>query len=478
MKSPRHPLALLFAILIAANTFLTPAHGVSQQPNILFLFADDLTYEAIRAFGHTDIDTPNLDRLAARGTTFRRCYNMGSWSPAVCIASRAMLITGRHVWDAQSVHPKLNGERDRGVLWPQLLAHAGYETYMTGKWHIPTEASRCFQSVGTVRQGMPKDSAQAYNRPIDGKPDTWRADDSDLGGYWTGGRHWSEVTADEAIGFIKQDERSRKPFFMYVAFNAPHDPRQSPSEYLAQYPIERVALPRAYQPDYQHKDDIGCGSGLRDEKLAPFPRTEHAVKVHRREYYALISHLDAQIGRILDALESSGLGENTWIFFTADHGLAVGNHGLMGKQNMYDHSVRVPFIVKGPGVPKGQVREAAIYLQDVMPTTLALAGVDKPRHVFFNDLAPLIADEKKSSNYPAVYGAYLHLQRSVTSEGWKLIYYPKTELRRLYHLTADPLERTDLADDAAQKARIDILTEKLSDLQATLADKMAGPRKP
>jgi choline-sulfatase len=474
MKSP-HPLAILLALTVAASPLSSTAQAAPQKPNILFLFADDLTYEAVRAFGHTDIDTPNLDRLAARGTTFRRCYNMGSWSPAVCIASRAMLITGRHVWDAQSVHPKLNAERENGVLWPQLLAQAGYETYMTGKWHIPTDAARCFQTVGTVRQGMPKDSAQAYNRPLEGKPDLWRADDSDLGGYWTGGKHWSEVTAEEAIGFIKQDNRSRKPFFMYVAFNAPHDPRQSPREFLDRYPLERIALPRAYQADYPHKDDIGCGPSLRDEKLAPFPRTEHAVKVHRREYYALITHLDTQIGRILDTLETSGLAENTLIFFTADHGLAVGNHGLMGKQNMYDHSVRVPFIVSGPNVPKGQTRDAAIYLQDVMPTTLALAGAKKPAHVFFNDLHPLIADEKQPSLYPAVYGSYLQLQRSVTHNGWKLIHYPKTGANRLYHLETDPLEKSDLANEPAQTERISMLKEKLSNLQTTLHDKLNAP---
>ena len=475
MKSILHPLATCLAISAAA--FLsTPSHAAPKKPNILFLFADDFTYEAVRAFGHTEIDTPNLDRLAARGTTFRRCYNMGSWSPAVCIASRAMLITGRHVWDAQSVHPKIGTERESGVLWPQLLAKAGYETYMTGKWHIPTDAARCFQSVGTVRQGMPKDSPLSYNRPPDGKPDTWRADDPDLGGYWAGGKHWSEVTADEAIDFLKVDTRNSKPFFMYVAFNAPHDPRQSPREYLDRYPVERIALPRAYQADYPHQDGIGCGPTLRDEKLAPFPRTEHAIKVHRREYYALITHLDAQIGRILQALEATGLADNTWIFFTADHGLAVGNHGLMGKQNMYDHSVRVPFIVSGPSVPKGQVRDAAIYLQDVMPTSLALAGADKPRHVFFNDLAPLIANDKKSSPYPAIYGAYLQLQRSVTFEGWKLIHYPKIGVKRLYHLETDPLEKNDLAGDTTQGPRIAALNDKLAELQTALSDQLGAPK--
>ena len=113
---------------------------------------------------------------------------------------------------------------------------------------------------------------------------------------------------------------------------------------------------------------------MRDEDLAPFPRTAFAVQTHRREYYAAVTHLDAQIGRILDALEKSPAAANTYVFFTADHGLSCGEHGLMGKQNLYDASVRVPFIVAGPGVPAGKKIDAPVYLQDAMPTVLKLAG--------------------------------------------------------------------------------------------------------
>ncbi len=136
-----------------------------SKPDILFLFADDFTYEAIRAFGHTDIDTPNLDRLAARGTTFSHAYNMGSWSGAVCVASRTMLITGRSVWDANSIYQKTDAQREAGVLWPQLMSDAGYRTYMTGKWHIRTDAAKCFDVARHVRPGMPKDTPSAYSRP-------------------------------------------------------------------------------------------------------------------------------------------------------------------------------------------------------------------------------------------------------------------------------------------------------------------------
>ncbi|MEQ1859235.1 MAG: sulfatase-like hydrolase/transferase [Chthoniobacteraceae bacterium] len=459
-----NPLLFLAALLCA----LAPSRAA--KPNVLFLFADDYCYEAIRAFGHTDIDTPNLDRLAARGTNFTHAYNMGSWSGAVCVASRTMLITGRSVWSANAIYNKTNAEREAGMLWPQLMHKAGYKTYMTGKWHIQTDAAKCFDVTRDIRAGMPKTVPSSYNRPLAGQPDTWNPADPSIGGFWEGGKHWSEVVADHTIDFLADAKQAGAPFFLYSAFNAPHDPRQSPQADLDKYPLSRMKMPASFLPEYPYKDDIGCSHKLRDENLAPMPRTELAVKTHRREYYALITHLDAQIGRILDALDASGQAANTWIFFTADHGLAVGHHGLFGKQNMYDHSVRVPFLVAGPGVAAGAKIDAPIYLQDVMATALDLAGAEKPAHVFFQSLRPLLSGERKASAYESVYGAYLELQRAITHEGWKLIAYPKVKALRLYDLARDPQETRDLAADPAHAERRRELFKRLVALQKQLAD--------
>lgn len=443
-----------------------------DKPNVLFLFADDFTYDAIGRLGYTDIETPNLDRLAARGTTFTHAYNMGSWSGAVCIASRNMLLTGRSVWRAEQVAKSTEAERAAGRLWPQLLKSAGYDTYMTGKWHIQAKAESSFDVANHVRPGMPATVDASYNRPLADKPDVWHAADKTLGGFWEGGRHWTEVGADDAISFLSTAKEKSNPFFMYIAFNSPHDPRQAPQEYLDKYPIERMKVPVSYLPQYPHHEAIGCGPKLRDEMLGPFPRTETAVKVHRREYYACITHLDAQIGRILKALDDSGKANNTWIFFTADHGLAVGKHGLFGKQNMYDHSLRVPFIVAGPKASPGEKRSAAIYLQDVMATTLELAGVTKPATCEFHSLLPLLDGRRAESHYPAVYGAYLGLQRCVVHDQWKLIVYPQANVVRLYNLTADPDELKDLAADPDQASRMHSLFAKLLELQTQYADKL------
>jgi len=455
--------------------------AAGSRPNMLFLFADDMTYEAVRACGQTDIETPNLDRLAARGTSFSHAYNMGSWSGAVCVASRTMLITGRSVWDANRIYQATDKERQAGVLWPQLLKAAGYRTFMTGKWHIRTDAGKCFDVARHVRPGMPRTVAASYNRPPATGSDPWSPTDTSLGGFWEGGRHWSEVTADDAIEFLGQASRGSAPAFFYIAFNAPHDPRQSPQEYLDRYPVERIALPEPFLPEYPHAAAIGAGRGLRDEKLAPFPRTERAVKVHRREYYALVTHLDDQIGRILDALEASGQAENTWIFFTADHGLAVGHHGLLGKQNQYDHSIRVPFMVVGPGVDAGRTDATPIYLQDVMPTTLELAGAERPDHVFFKSLLPRLAgitDKPPTAPYASIYGSYLGLQRSVTHGGWKLIVYPKAGVFRLYHLANDPQETVDLAGRPEHAERLRELRDRLVGLQRDLGDTVTLPGLP
>lgn len=466
-----------FAVVSMASPLLGQAiaaeHAPGSRPNILFLFADDFTYEAVRAFGHTDIDTPNLDRLAARGTTFSHAYNMGSWSGAVCVASRTMLITGRSVWDANRIYQATDAEREAGVLWPQLMSDAGYRTYMTGKWHIRTDAAKCFDVARHVRPGMPKDTPSAYSRPPAEGEDPWSPTDRSLGGFWEGGKHWSVVTADDAIDFLGDAATSEQPAFFYVAFNAPHDPRQSPQAFLDRYPVERIALPEPFLPEYPYAEPMGAGRGLRDEKLAPFPRTERAVKVHRREYYALITHLDAQIGRILDALESSGKADSTWIFFTADHGLAVGHHGLLGKQNPYDHSTRVPFIVAGPGVNAGVTDPTPIYLQDVMATSLDLAAAERPEHLFYTSLLPRLSAAPTAAPpppYAAIYGGYLDRQRSITHDGWKLIVYPKAKAMRLYHLTDDPLETVDLASRPEHATQLRTLVTRLTSLQQELGD--------
>ena len=446
----------------------------AKKPNILFIFADDQCYETIGGLGLTDIETPHLDRLMNSGTSFTRAYNMGSWSGAVCLASRAMLNTGRFIWRAQKASNQAETERADGRFWSENMKSAGYKTYMTGKWHVQASAEKCFDITRNVRGGMPNQTPEGYNRPLPGKPDQWSPYDRKFDGFWKGGKHWSEIVADDAIDYLSEAKKhaNKNPFFAYIAFNAPHDPRQAPKEFIDKYPLNRIKVPSNFLPMYPYKDKIGCPHGLRDEKLAPMPRTKHAIQVNRQEYYAIITHMDLQIGRILDSLEKSGMADNTYIFYSADHGLGVGHHGLLGKQNLYEHSTRVPFIIQGPAIPKGKRIESPIYLQDVMATSLALAGIEKPKHVEFNDILPLALGKTKKSPYKEIYGAYLNVQRSITKNNIKLLAYPNVPLLRVYDIAKDPEEKKDLAPTQKGKTLIKKLFPQLVKLQKKMGDSL------
>lgn len=470
---PRLPHRILLAslgLLMLGSIFDQVQGAESDKPNLLFIFADDQAFDTVHALGNDEIETPNLDRLARQGVTFTHTYNQGGWNGAICVASRTMLVTGQFLWKANADYAETDKRfRQPGRLWPQLLEKAGYDTYFSGKWHIRANAEKAFSVARHVRPGMPNQTKAGYNRPIEGQEDVWKPWDKKYDGFWKGGVHWSEVLGNDAVEYLHRAKERDNPFFMYLAFNAPHDPRQSPKRFVDKYPLEKIATPKSFLP--LHPIDIGSNR-VRDEQLAPFPRTEYSVKVNRQEYYAIITHMDEQIGRILKTLEETGQAKNTYIFFTADHGLSVGRHGLLGKQNMYDHSVRVPFMVVGPGIDANERIAQPIYLQDIVPTTLALAGVEAPEHIDFQNLLPIIKG-RKETKYDAIYGAYLaDAQRMVKQDGFKLILYPRIKKSLLFHVAADPHEMHDLSEDADQQTRMRALFAKLQSLQAQTGDKL------
>ncbi|GAB1857545.1 sulfatase-like hydrolase/transferase [Flavobacteriaceae bacterium MHTCC 0001] len=471
----------------------TPEIEVQQKPNIVFIFADDMTYNAINALGNTEIITPNLDTLVNNGTTFTHAYNMGAWNGAICAASRAMIISGRNVWDVNRFRKQWKKHQELDKTWGKLMENAGYETYMTGKWHVDAKADSVFKNVVHVRPGMPKDAWQhekmvakfktkdksisydrfmpvGYNRPLSKNDTTWSPTDKKFGGFWEGGKHWSEVLKDDAIGFIEKAEKHNNPFFMYLAFNAPHDPRQAPQEFLDMYPLDKISLPKSWLPQYPFKDGMASGRNVRDEALAPFPRTEYATKKHIQEYYASITHLDSQIGDILNRLEATGKMDNTYIIFTADHGLAIGKHGLLGKQSQFDHSIRAPFIIVGPNISKGKKIKEDIYLQDAMATSLELGGVEKPDYVFFNSILGLISGKQTKSHYKAIYNGYRDTQRMIRKDGFKLIVYPKIEKVLLFDMANDPEEMLNLSEDITYQPKVKLLFEDLMKLQTEMDD--------
>ena len=427
-----------------------------KNPNILFIFADDQMFNSIGALENCPVKTPNLDKLMENGVSFSRTYNQGSYSQAVCIASRTMMVTGANLWKAAIYSKKGNTVEKPEKYWPEYLKEAGYDTYMSGKWHVnQINPKDIFDYTKDIRGGMARQTEIRYARSFEkDTPDTWSPYDKKFGGFWQGGKHWSEVLADNGVTFLEQAKSNEKPFFMYLAFNAPHDPRQAPKEYVDMYPLSEIKIPENFISEYPYNQYAGAGRRLRDERLAPFPRTAYSIQVNRQEYYASISHMDAQIGRILEALESSGKADETYIIFTADHGLAVGDHGFMGKQNMYESSMRVPMIIVGPNLEKGKKVDAFVYLQDIMPTTLELAGIKKQKQIDFNSLLPLATGKVDKSSYPVVYGAYFGTQRMYRTEDYKMIVYPKANKVRLYDMKNDPLEMHDLAEKKVENKKL------------------------
>ncbi|MEQ1853497.1 MAG: sulfatase/phosphatase domain-containing protein, partial [Chthoniobacteraceae bacterium] len=195
----------------------------------------------------------------------------------------------------------------------------------------------------------------------------------------------------------------------------------------------------------QHPFDHGNLDG-RDERLLPRPLVDSEVRTELAIYYALITDIDAQIGRILKAIEERGMGGDTVIIFTTDQGLAMGSHGLLGKQNQYEHTARVPLILAGPGVPPGRRIDALCQLRDLFPTACELAGIAVPSTVQAASLAPLLRGEKASGR-DDVFGYFTDTQRMICDRRWKLIVYPKAKRVQLFDLPEDPDELRDRGGD-------------------------------
>jgi len=209
---------------------------------------------------------------------------------------------------------------------------------------------------------------------------------------------------------------------------------------------------------------------VRDEWLAAFPRTESEIRRHLAEYYAMISHLDDRIGRVIAAVRERGELDRTIFVLCGDNGLAIGQHGLMGKQSLYEHSAKVPLIIAGPGIRPGH-SDALVYLLDLFPTICDLIGTTTPPDLDGKSLRPVIRDRQEQVR-DSVFLAYREVQRAVRDERWKLIRYPHINKTQLFDLREDPHEMRDLSDDPAQAARIRSMLERLGDWQRELGDEL------
>ena len=455
------------SLLSLRRAFAAARPKAKRSPNVILLLTDDQRPDTIGVLGNRAIRTPNLDALVRRGTTFTRAVSPNP----ICTPARAEIMTGCDSFRngvlgfGQSIRSEL-------PLLAQTMRGAGYHTWYVGKWHNdgrPT--SRGYESTdGLFASGGQKwatDSVDYRGTPITGYRGWVFQDDTgkkfpDKGVGLT--PDISREFADAAIRFIRR--RPEKPFFLHVNFTAPHDPLLVPPGCKNMYDPAKLPTPPNFLP--KHPFDHGNLQG-RDEKLLPWPRTPEMVRADLAVYYAVITHMDQQIGRILAELKASGLVENTIVIFTSDQGLAMGSHGLRGKQNMYDHTIGVPLVVCGPPIPAGRRVDAQCYLRDLYPTICELAGIATPKTVQGHSLLPLLRGKVKEL-YPCTFGYFRNLQRMVRTDRWKLIHYPQISRVQLFDLHKDPYEMKDCSADPACADVLRKLKDQLRAFQKQVGD--------
>ncbi|HRH97949.1 MAG TPA: sulfatase-like hydrolase/transferase, partial [Prosthecobacter sp.] len=358
----------LTSLILSSFVILVSSFAAEQRPNFLFILVDDQSPFDLKLYNpQSTLETPNIDKLAAQGMVFDGAYHMGSFSGAVCMPSRHMIMSGRTVWHLPPAPwgSKTSPPQLEQNTMPAVFNRAGYAT------------------MRTCKQG---NSYEAANKLF-----TVRHDASKRGGTDESGSTWH---GDQVMNYLGDREAAKdtKPFLIYYGFSHPHDTRDGRPELLAKYgavnhtdesnpPSLHTLQPplpanylKAHPFDMTHAD-------VRDEVAVSGVwkrRDEASIRNEIGRQYACSENIDIQIGRVLKQLEADGELDNTYIFYTADHGMSIGRHGLMGKQNLYQHTWRVPFIVKGPGIASGTRVEGNIYLLDILATLCDLADVAAP----------------------------------------------------------------------------------------------------
>src|SRR5262245_35124059 len=408
----------VIVLLVFAVIGLSPlarAQQATRKPNVVFLFADDQRADTIGALGNPHIKTPNLDQLVRGGFVFRNAYCLGANVPAVCTPSRNMLLSGRAFfrWQGPQAQPEM-------ASLPTSMKAAGYETYHHGK---RGNTSPAIQALFDHNKYVVDNEDRTNGEPC-------------------------QTIVNEAIDFLKSRQQT-KPVFMYLAFSNPHDPRVAAQKYMDLYERDKIPLPNNYRPLHTFNNGEQF---VRDELLAPFPRTEAEVRKHLHDYYAVISAMDHHIGRLFSTLKELGLYDNTIFVYSADHGLAIGSHGLFGKQNLYEAGMKPPLIFAGPGIPRGET-PALVYLLDIFPTVCGLVGTKVPGGLDGKSLTPVI-EGKQPGVRDTLFLSYRDVQRAVRDSRWKLIRYPQVNVTQLFDLQSDPDEITTLAERPEQAERI------------------------
>ncbi|WP_372743942.1 sulfatase-like hydrolase/transferase [Lutibacter sp.] len=475
MKLKKH----IFALVIIALVFTSCKNKVEEKkekkrPNFLFILVDDQSPFDLKTYDPNSIlETPNITKLANEGIVFDDARNMGSMNGAVCTPSRHMIMSGRTVWHLppsaqfqKQIDPHAIDLQTMGAVFNR----AGYKTMRTCK--------------------------KGNSYPNANKQFTVVKDATKRGGTEESGSAWH---SKQVLSYLNQRDsiHEKDPFLIYFGFSHPHDVRNGTPKLLAKYGAvnhkDKNSLPALNKKQPQLQDNylnahpfFHGHPDLRDEERVSGVwknRDENTVRNELGREYACSENIDIQIGKVLDKLEAMGELDNTYIIYTSDHGMSIGRHGLMGKQNLYEHTWRVPFIIKGPGIESGKRVKGNIYLLDVLPTLCDLAGIDIPKTVEGKSFTSVINGEKEVVR-DVMYGVYAGGtkpgMRSVKKGDWKLIKYDVMDgavrETQLFNLAENPNEylpehgksgemQTDLAENPK-------FADKLAEMEALLLEQM------
>ncbi len=464
-------------IMLVFGLFAASCTQESGPPNILFIAVDDLNTD-LGTYDHDLVSSPHIDRLAARGVRFDRAY----CQYPVCNPSRSSFLTGLY---PEQTGVLANRDSFRQHIpdiptLPQWFKEHGYHTARVGKifhYGVPSQ-------IGSDGMDDPTSWSETVNpRGIDREvhdrihtlvPNQYGGTLSWLSVDPEDGFHTDELGAAAAIQIMEEQHPSRTgmPMFLAVGFYRPHTPFVAPAPYFELYPLDRID-PVLEQPE--DRVDIPIAA------LADRPRQRELTMKKRREiiqaYYASVSFMDAQVGRLLDALERLDLDDNTIVVFVSDHGYHLGHHGLWQKGDLFEGSVRVPLIVAVPeGLQKGSGTEALVELVDLYPTLVDLAGLPAPEHLKGPSLRPILEDTARSGRATAFTvarsrAAWMHsemIDQNVMGYSIRTERFRYTEWdggnagAELYDYEVDPMEISNLVDDpiyADTLARLERLME-------------------
>lgn len=492
--------AALFGAALAAVGFLGQARGVRAadgRPNILYIMADDHAADAMSCYGSVVNQTPNLDRLAKEGMRFDDCFCTNS----ICSPSRATIITGKY--SHMNGVPVFNTFDGNQPTAPKYLRAAGYHTGMLGKWHLGSVPTGFDEWEVLPGQGVYFDPAFIDRN---GRHETK--------GYVT------DIIADMAIDFMKRSPKDH-PFFLMYHQKAPHRPWEPDAKHKAEFANKHIPEPPTLWDDYSTRTDairectqkvfndltrrdlkLEPPAGLKGPALLKWERTKPmeveitdadgnkktltGVELEKwkyqrymQDYLACVQSVDDNVGRVLDYLDSSGLAKNTVVIYTSDQGFFLGDHGLFDKRFMYEPALRMPFLVRWPGVTKpGSVNTDMVLNNDFAPTFLAIAGLATPADMQGVSIVPLLKGETPADWRKAMYYRYYHdpgdhntrAHYGIRTTTHKLIRFWKSDQWEMYDLTKDPMELHNLYDDPAQQPVVAELKAEMFRLKKEVKD--------